>query len=324
MSMTWLVTGSAGFIGSNLCKVLLDNGHTVIGYDNLSTGKRANVERVMESAQGRYDFVEGDICNKEQITKVLTKGVDVVVHLAAQGSVQKSFADVVFNNRQNIDGFLNVYTATAEHKITRFIYASSCAIYGETDRLPITEEHCPNPLSPYASSKLMNDFLTQNLAHIYPATKSIGLRFFNIFGPWQDPKGDYAAVVPRWIDACLAGNKPIIFGDGSATRDFCYVGNVCELVENIGVGKVSDIFGVYNIASGVSTSLNTLYTNIVGSLKTKGVNLNFDSAEHLPWREGDIKHSLGSIALANKELVFSPSVDLNNGILKILNEQYGV
>jgi UDP-N-acetylglucosamine/UDP-N-acetylgalactosamine 4-epimerase len=324
MVSKWLITGSAGFIGSNLCKMLLEKGYEVVGYDNLSTGKQSNINRVMKNAQGRYNFVEGDICDKDKISKFISSGIDVVVHLAAQGSVQKSFSNVAFNNRQNIDGFLNVFTAAAENNIAKFLYASSCAVYGETDVLPITEEHCPNPVSPYASSKLMNDLLSQNLSHIYLNTTAIGLRFFNIFGPWQDPFGDYAAVVPRWIDAFITGNKPIIFGDGSATRDFCYVGNVCELVEKLGIGKLEKISGVYNIASGKSISLNELFSEIVTALKEKNIKLDFDKADYQPWRDGDIKHSLGSIELASKKLYFNPLVDLKDGVLKILNEQYGL
>jgi UDP-N-acetylglucosamine/UDP-N-acetylgalactosamine 4-epimerase len=324
MNVTWLVTGSAGFIGSNLCTMLLQNEHKVIGFDNLSTGKQSNIDRVMKNAQGRYNFVEGDICDKDKISKIISSEIDVVVHLAAQGSVQKSFSNVAFNNRQNIDGFLNVFNAAGENNIAKFIYASSCAVYGETDVLPITEELCPNPVSPYASSKLMNDLLSQNLSHLYPKTYTVGLRFFNIFGPWQDPFGDYAAVVPRWIDACIEGKQPIIFGDGSATRDFCYVGNVCELVENIGIGKIGNTSGVYNISSGVSISLNELYLEIIGALKEKYIKLNFGKADYQPWRDGDIKHSLGSIELARKKLDFAPSVDLRDGILNILSEQYGL
>jgi UDP-N-acetylglucosamine/UDP-N-acetylgalactosamine 4-epimerase len=322
--MKWLVTGSAGFIGSNLCTMLLKKGHKVIGLDNFSTGKQSNVDRVMENAQGLYHFIEGDICDKDKIHKIISSGIDVVVHLAAQGSVQKSFSNVAFNNRQNIDGFLNVFQAAGENNIAKFLYASSCSVYGETDVLPITENHCPNPLSPYATSKFMNDLLNQNLSHLYPNTTTIGLRFFNIFGPWQDPNGDYAAVVPRWIDACIEGKQPIIFGDGSATRDFCYVGNVCEIVEKLGIQKIKKPSGVYNIASGESISLNELYIEIVAALKEKNIKLNFDKSEYQPWRDGDIKHSLGSIDLAKKNLGYISSVNLKEGILNILTDQYGL
>lgn len=323
MAKTWLITGSAGFIGSNLTASILAGGDGVVGLDNLSTGKRDNINRVMAKAEQRYRFVEGDICDKETVAR-LVEGVDVVVHLAAQGSVQKSFADVAYNNRQNIDGFVSVLSAAGEKSIPRFIYASSCAVYGDTDQLPTREGLCPNPLSPYASSKLMNDLLARNLGQLYSATCITGLRFFNIFGPWQDPCGDYAAVIPRWIDRCLSGDSPIIFGDGSATRDFCYVGNVGELVVRIGEGRAGEARGVFNVASGEITSLNDLYGAVVSALRTRGVKLDFDLPEYRPWREGDIVHSLAGIDLARNELGFEPTVDLQAGIERILAEQYGL
>lgn len=323
MANTWLVTGSAGFIGSNLCTRILADGGNVIGLDNFSTGKKENVNRVLAGADGRYRFVEGDICDRASVASLLD-GVDVVVHLAAQGSVQKSFADVFHNNRQNIDGFVSMLTAAGDKGVNSFIYASSCAIYGDTEELPIGESHCPKPLSPYASSKLMNDLLARNLAHLYPQMRIAGLRFFNIFGPWQDPFGDYAAVIPRWIDRCLAGQRPIIFGDGGATRDFCYVGNVCDLVVRIGKGQAGVAQGVYNVASGKGVSLNGLYAAVVEALRGRGIETPFDGPEYLPWREGDIVHSLGDIELARRELGFEPAIDLRAGIDRILSEQYGL
>jgi UDP-N-acetylglucosamine 4-epimerase len=323
VSTTWLVTGGAGFIGSNLCTRILAVGGNVIGLDNFSTGKRQNVDRVMAMANGRYRFVEGDVCDRKLVSGLL-EGVDTVVHLAAQGSVQKSFADVSYNNRQNIDGFVAVLTATGEVGVPRFIYASSCAVYGDTKELPISEILCPRPMSPYASSKLMNDLLAWNLKHLYPRTRIAGLRFFNIFGPWQDPYGDYAAVIPRWIDLCISGQRPIVFGDGSATRDFCYVGNVCDLVIRIGTGQAGEAQGVYNIASGLATSLSDLCATILDALRSRGVKLSFDGPEHKPWREGDIVHSLGDIALAARALGFSPAIGLREAIEALLKEQYGL
>ena len=323
--MKWVITGSAGFIGSNLASRLLVRGDQVIGLDNLSAGKQENVDRVMGKSQGCYKFVKGDIRNPADIENCFIDPVDVVVHLAAQGSVQKSFADIHYNNAQNIDGFVNVLTATGQREVTKFIYASSCAVYGDTEDLPITEAHCPDPVSPYASSKLMNDLLSRNLKHLYPKTKMTGLRFFNIFGPWQDPYGDYAAVIPKWIDLCLSGKRPIIFGDGDATRDFCYVGNICDLIENLGNASSStSSAGVFNVASEVPTSLNSLYAAVTNALKAKGIELPFDGAGYRPWREGEIIHSLGSIEMARRGLGFEPKVDLINGIMSILSEQYGL
>lgn len=323
MTGTWLVTGSAGFIGSNLCARILAGGGNVIGLDNFSTGKRENVTRALAMAGERYRFVEGDVCDR-QLVGGLLEGVDAVVHLAAQGSVQKSFADVAYNNRQNIDGFVSVLSATGDRGVPRFIYASSCAVYGDTEDLPIRESHCPRPLSPYASSKLMNDLLAQNLRHLYPRTRIAGLRFFNIFGPWQDPCGAYAAVIPRWIDRCISGQQPVVFGDGSATRDFCYVGNVCDLVIRIGNGLAGEAQGVYNVASGEATSLTTLCATVLDALRCRGVELSFDSPEHKPWHEGDIIHSLGDIGLAAQVLGFFPAIGLRAGIEALLNEQYSL
>ncbi len=320
---TSLVTGSAGFIGSNLCTKILASGGNVIGLDNFSSGKQENVNRVMGMAAGRYRFVEGDVCDRKLVVTLLA-GVDTVVHLAAQGSVQKSFADVAHNNRQNVDGFVSVLTSAGEQGVPRFIYASSCAVYGDTEDLPICESHCPHPLSPYASSKLMNDLLAQNLRHLYPSTRIAGLRFFNIFGPWQDPHGAYAAVIPRWIDRCISGQQPTIFGDGSATRDFCYVGNVCDLIVRIGNGQAGAAQGVYNVASGEATSLAVLCATIFDALRSRGVQLSFDGPEHKPWNEGDIVHSLGDIALAAQALGFVPVVGLRDGIEAILSEQYSL
>ncbi len=318
---TWLVTGSAGFIGSNLCAHILAGGGNVVGLDNFSTGQRENVDRLLGIAPSRYRFVEGDVCDRQQVFSLLDR-VDTVVHLAAQGSVQNSFADVVHNNRQNVDGFVSMLTAAGDKGVLRFIYASSCAVYGDTQDLPIRESHCPHPLSPYASSKLMNDHLAQNLAHLYPMTRMYGLRFFNIFGPWQDPHGAYAAVIPRWIDRCMSGQQPIVFGDGSATRDFCYVGNVCELVIRIGHGKAGDACGVYNVASGKATSLASLCDTVIDALRRRGVQMSFAGPEHKPWKEGDIVHSVGDISLAEQALGFTPMVGLRDGIEAILNEQY--
>ncbi len=323
MRGTSLVTGSAGFIGSNLCTRILAGGGNVIGLDNFSTGRRGNIDRVMAMADGRYRFTEGDVCDRQLVGSLL-EGVNTVVHLAAQGSVQKSIADVAYNNRQNIDGFVSTLTAVGEKGIPRFIYASSCAVYGDTKELPIGEALCPRPLSPYASSKLMNDLLARNLMHLYPRTRIVGLRFFNIFGPWQDPCGDYAAVIPRWIDRCISGQQPIIFGDGSATRDFCYVGNVCDLVIRIGKGQAGEAQGVYNVASGKATSLTALCATVLDVLRSRGVKLPFDGPEHKPWHEGDIVHSLGDIALAAHALGFSPVIGLREGIEALLNEQYSL
>jgi UDP-N-acetylglucosamine/UDP-N-acetylgalactosamine 4-epimerase len=325
MNLTFLVTGSAGFIGSNLCDHLIRQGHKVIGLDNFSSGKQENIDRVMTSfTNNQYKFIKGDICNLTDIEECFSYSIDVVVHLAAQGSVQKSFTNVAYNNRQNIDGFLNMLKASGENRVAQFIYASSCAIYGNTNDLPISEKHRPDPVSPYASSKLMNDLLSHNLDHVYSHTSFTGLRFFNIFGPWQDPLGDYAAVVPKWNDLCISGRQPIIFGDGLATRDFCYVGNVCDLIESIGTKQSVKKANVYNVGSGISVTLNELYNGVNSALIKKGIQIKYDNPNYKPWRDGDIVHSLATIELAQKELEFIPKINLIEGLERILSEQYGL
>ena len=302
----------------------MDKGNRVIGLDNLSTGKQENIDSLSIQGKERFEFIKGDICKADDINRCFNTKIDVVVHLAAQVSVQKSFVDIKYNNRQNIDGFTNVLTAAGQHQVREFIYASSCSIYGDSEILPITEKHAPNPLSPYAASKLMNEILGRNLSHIFSETRIIGLRLFNLFGPWQDPLGDYAAVIPKWIDLCIEGSRPIIYGDGNATRDFCYVGNVCGLIMNLVDEKIAKVGGIYNVASGVSTSLNNLYGCIVNSLHSRGIDLSFDNPIYKPWREGDIVHSLGSIDLACSQLNFKPKISLDKGIDHILTLQYGL
>jgi len=320
MKKNWLVTGCAGFIGSNLVSTLLLNDQHVVGVDNLSTGKVSNIDRLRNISSLLLEFREGDILDRAFINDLL-EDVDVVVHLAAQGSVQKSFADVMFNNRQNVDGFINILLASQEAGIEKFIYASSCAVYGETQEMPIHELVQPFPVSPYATSKLMNDLYATNLRSSLKPMEICGLRFFNVFGPYQDPNGDYAAVIPRWIETLIAGQKPVIFGDGTQTRDFCYVGNICELIMQLG-GFEAQISGVYNVCSGKSTSLNLLFSTICSTLALYGHSSDFKQADYLAWRPGDIVHSLGSADKAAKKFSYSPKWGLQQGLNKILEEQY--
>lgn len=322
MSTTWLITGAAGFIGSNLCAYLIERGHDVLGVDNFSTGKRENVERVQRSSGGRFRFIEADIRDRAAMQSA-ARGVANVVHLAAQGSVQKSYVDIHHNNEVNVTGFLNTLSAAADGDAKTFIYASSCAVYGDNASLPIGETECPKPLSPYAASKLANDLYASCLAPRHPGMRLIGLRLFNIFGPWQDPEGDYAAVIPKWINLLLSGKSPVIFGDGSATRDFCYVGNVCALVDSLAQGQRGTSGNVYNIGTGQPTSLKALYQGIISILGRRKPLPALAKAEHRPWRQGDIVHSLADIARARHELGFEPRVGLQDGLEFILKQQYG-
>ena len=314
----WLVTGSAGFIGSNLCETLLENAQDVIGLDNFSTGKQENINRI-NSNFTNFTFYKGSILDKNLLKEIM-KDIDVVVHLAAQGSVQKSFSKPLWNNEHNINGFLNVLMASHESNVKQFIYASSCSIYGDTDILPITESHSPNPLSPYATSKLANDMYSENLRDSLNPMNVCGLRFFNIFGSYQDPNGAYAAVIPKWVDDCIKNKQPIIFSNGNQTRDFCHVKNVCNLILNM--PKKAN--GVFNISSGVSISLNDLFLTIYRTIIKSGLELSFSSAHYEPARAGDIMHSLGSSERAIRELNFSNNINLEDGISFILKDQYDV
>ena len=320
--MTWFITGAAGFIGSNLSIHLLKAGHAVVGFDNFLTGKRENIRRVQEMG-GSFQFTEGDIRNKQQVLTAI-RSAQHVVHLAAQGSVQKSFADVGVNNDINVGGFLNVSSAAAEAGAKTFIYASSCSVYGDTVKMPITEAATPMPLSPYAVSKLANELYAASLDPTYTKMRMIGLRFFNIFGPWQDPAGDYAAVVPKWIDRLMSGEPPILFGDGSATRDFCYVGNICRLIETLGKDERKLPHAVYNIGTGVATNLGALYATIAHCLNERGVKITGVGPEYRAWRAGDIVHSLSDITKAKEELDYSPAVGLAQGMALLLKEQYKI
>lgn len=320
--MTWFITGAAGFIGSNLSTYLLRAGEAVVGFDNFLTGKRENIKRIQEIG-GSFKFIEGDIRNKGQVTTAV-RSARHVVHLAAQGSVQKSFADVGTNNEINVGGFLNVLTASAEIGARTFTYASSCSVYGDTVKMPITESEAPMPLSPYAVSKFANELYAASLDPTFPNMRVTGLRFFNIFGPWQDPAGDYAAVVPKWIDRLMSGERPILFGDGSATRDFCYVGNICRLIEKLGEDERKLPHAVYNIGTGAATNLGALYVAIKKSLNLRGIKVIDAGPEYRSWRAGDIVHSLSDITKAREELGYTPAVDLATGMELLLKEQYKI
>lgn len=321
--MKWFVSGSAGFIGSNLCELLIKAGHQVVGIDNFLTGNKKNVDRVAGIEHGSYQFVDGDVCNQQLVEKLLD-GIDIFVHLAGQVSVVKSFLDLPLNNRVNIDGFSSALLASISANIKKFIYASSCAVYGNSDKLPLQECGPVFPLSPYATSKLMNEYLANNFNHNYPEIEFIGLRFFNIFGPWQDPGGDYSAVIPKWVDMIMKNKQPVIYGDGSATRDFCYVNNVCSLIE--GVGKKPDLSSsdIFNIASGSSVNLNELLRIIIEVVQKSGIDVKNLQPLYSNSRAGEIIHSSADISKAQKILGFEPKIDLHTGIEYMLKEQYGL
>ena len=314
---TWLVTGVAGFIGSNLLEGLLNLGQRVIGFDNFSTGYRRNLEDVRKEIPGkaweRFRFLEGDIRNLSDCQKAC-EGVDYVLHQAALGSVPRSVDDPIQTNQSNVDGFLNMLVAARDAGVKRFVYASSSAIYGDSADLPKREDKVGLPLSPYAVTKSVNELYADVFSKLYGLV-SMGLRYFNVFGKRQDPKGAYAAVIPKWIGLMLNGEIPTIDGDGETTRDFCYIENVIQanllsaLTDNGGAMNK-----VYNIAFGKQTSLNQLYGLIRDEVSKYKSGIKKVEPVYGPFRMGDIRHSLADISKAKNLLEYQPEYDVAQGM----------
>ena len=318
---TWLITGVAGFIGSNLLEALLHLGQRVVGLDNFSTGHAHSLEdvraSVSQAAWKRFHFIEGDITSFEDCMAAVS-GVDRVLHQAALGSVPRSVSDPISTNRVNVDGFLNVLVAARDAGVERFVYASSSAIYGDHPKLPKVEDRIGRPLSPYAVTKYVNEFYAEVFARIYD-TETIGLRYFNVFGKRQDPNGAYAAVIPSWFGKLLRGKPCVINGDGETSRDFCYVENVVQanLLAAVvsGEGVTSQ---VYNIAVGRRTTLNDLYVLIRDSLSCERPDLSsgLTGLEPIygPFRPGDVRLSQADISKAARLLGYEPTHSVEQGL----------
>ncbi|WP_341659399.1 NAD-dependent epimerase/dehydratase family protein [Vibrio sp.] len=315
----WLITGVAGFIGSNLLESLLKLGQSVIGLDNYSTGHKSNLEdvkRLVSDEQwAKFSFIEGDITDYE-CCKVATKGVDYVLHQAALGSVPRSIADPLATNVANITGFLNMLNASKDTNVKSFTYAASSSTYGDHPALPKVEENIGNPLSPYAVTKYVNELYASVYARTYDF-KSIGLRYFNVFGKRQDPEGAYAAVIPKWTASMINQEDVLINGDGETSRDFCFVDNVVQI--NILSATASDDVKdeVYNVAVGDRTTLNELHTGIAESLSCYGVS-NIAKAKYRDFRKGDVRHSQADISKAEKKLGYKPSHNIKQGIAEAM------
>ena len=297
---TYLVTGAAGFIGSNLVRALLAEGHAVRGIDDLSTGRRENL-----AGLDALDFVEADI-NDAAALGPLMRGTDYVLHQAAIPSVPRSVRDPVATHRACATGTLAVLEAARAASIRRLVYASSSSAYGESEELPKVESMPTRPLSPYAVAKLAGEHYCLAYAHVH-GLPTVCLRYFNVFGPWQDPAGAYAAVIPRFVTAVAAGESPTIFGDGRQTRDFTYIENAVEanLKACLAEGAVGHVF---NVACGVQTTLLEL-VELIGRVLGKPA-----SPQHLPPRPGDIRHSLGDISQARSILGYTAAVSLEEGL----------
>lgn len=318
---TWLVTGVAGFIGSNLLETLLGLGQRVIGLDNFSTGHQRNLDEV-ESAVGaepwsRFSFIRGDI-RVLQDCKTACQGVDHVLHQAAIGSVPRSIKDPVTTNAVNIDGFLNMLVAARDAKVERFIYAASSSTYGDNPALPKVEDRIGAPLSPYAVTKYVNELYAGVFARTFDL-KSIGLRYFNVFGPRQDPDGDYAAVIPKWIAAMIAGRPIRIYGDGKTSRDFCYVANAVQ-ANLLAACTASDeaLNQVYNVAVGDRTSLNELFEVLRQTLARCFPQLQDVKPIYDDFRRGDVQHSQADIAKAARLLGYRPSHTVAEGLAQAM------
>ncbi len=315
---TWLVTGVAGFIGSNLLETLLQLGQRVVGLDNFSTGYQHNLDevqnRVAPEAWQRFCFIRGDIRDLATCRTACT-GVDYVLHEAALGSVPRSIEDPVNTNENNITGFLNMLLAARDAQVQRFVYAASSSTYGDHPGLPKVEDQIGNPLSPYAVTKLVNELYAAVFARSY-GFKTIGLRYFNIFGQRQDPNGAYAAVIPKWFASLLQGEPVFINGDGETSRDFCFIDNCVQA--NIMAATADDEAAdqVYNVAFGERTNLNQLFTLI--RERVAGTFPAAAAAEpvYRDFRAGDVRHSLANIDKALQQVGYSPEYSVRAGLDK--------
>ena len=355
---TWLVTGCAGFIGSHLIETLLKLNQKVIGLDNFATGHRKNLKLVRkavgEKAWKRFDFVRGDIRKINDCYKAFglempklgrslkinanrprhtAHSVDIVLHQAALGSIPRSIKDPLSTHEVNVTGFVNMLIATRDAGVRRFVYASSSSVYGDSPVLPKREDRIGRQLSPYAVSKYANELYAGVFGRCY-GLKTIGLRYFNVFGPRQDPNGPYAAVIPLWVKAIKNGEPVHIYGDGKTSRDFCYVDNAVQanLLASVTKNK-SGLNQIYNVACGRRTTLNDLYY-IIQSIFQAGVRGQLPRGDHplptvrclptkvpppryLPEREGDVRHSLADICKAKCNFGYSPVIDIKGGITKL-------
>jgi UDP-N-acetylglucosamine 4-epimerase len=323
---TWLITGAAGFIGSNLLEKLLVLNQKVVGLDNFDTGHQYNIDQAIMDANKisgkdlgvNFKFIHGDIAKLDDCKKACNM-VDYVLHQAALGSVPRSIKDPIATNRANIDGFLNMLVASKEAKVKRFVYASSSAIYGDHPDLPKVEDKIGKPLSPYAVTKTTNEHYANVFARTY-GFKTIGLRYFNIFGKRQDPNGAYAAVIPKWVSEILNKKDVFINGDGETSRDFCYIDNATQinlLAATTDNDEATD--QVYNVALNDRTSLNKLYKMIEDRIIERTKELKKKEPIYIDYREGDIRHSQANIDKAKKLLKYDPKHMISDGMDEVID-----
>ncbi len=316
---TWLVTGVAGFIGSNLLETLLLLNQRVVGLDNFATGHQRNLDEVqtLVSAEqwAHFKFINGDIRNLEDCREAC-QGVDYVLHQAALGSVPRSINDPITSNATNVTGFLNMLVAARDAKVASFTYAASSSTYGDHPALPKVEENIGKPLSPYAVTKYVNELYADVFARTY-GFNTIGLRYFNVFGKRQDPDGAYAAVIPKWTASLLKGEEVFINGDGETSRDFCFIENTVQMNILAATSPLQARNQVYNVAVGDRTTLNDLYYAISSALGKNGIEI-IAKPTYRDFRAGDVRHSQADIAKAKNALGYQPQFRITEGILKAM------
>jgi UDP-N-acetylglucosamine 4-epimerase len=317
----WLVTGSAGFIGSHLVETLLGLGQEVVSLDNFATGFRANLDEVRravgEDAWRRHRFIEGDIVDLATCRQAC-QGADVVLHQAALGSVPRSIEDPLRTHAANATGFVNMLVAARDASVRRFVYAASSSTYGDEPNLPKVEDLIGRPLSPYAVTKYLNELYADVFAGCY-GVESIGLRYFNVFGARQDPEGAYAAVIPRWVHAMARGERVTVYGDGETSRDFCYIGNAVQANLRAAIATDPEALNqVYNVAVGDRTTLNELHRVLADLLHERLPAVRIPAPVHEPFRPGDVRHSQADIGKARRLLGYVPAHDLRAGLREAL------
>lgn len=305
-----VVTGGAGFIGSNLCEALLNKGNSVICLDNFSTGKQENIATFLNHSN--FTLIKGDIRNLEDCLQA-TKNVDFVLHQAALGSVPRSINDPITSNDVNVSGFLNMLVASRDNNVKRFVYAASSSTYGDSEALPKVENQIGRPLSPYAITKYVNELYADIFSKTY-GLETIGLRYFNVFGKKQDPKGAYAAVIPKFINQLINLESPTINGDGFNSRDFTYIENIIQINLLSLVANKEAVNTVYNAAFGERNTLNDLVSYLKESLSSYNTEIKKVDVNYGPNRLGDIPHSHAEIKKAKKLLHYSPQFSLEEGL----------
>jgi UDP-N-acetylglucosamine 4-epimerase len=315
----WLITGVAGFIGSNLLEHLLKLNQRVVGLDNFATGHQSNLDEVQSLVSpeqwSRFTFIEGDIRNPEDCARAC-EGVDYVLHQAALGSVPRSLNDPITTNAANITGFLNMLVAARDAEVKSFTYAASSSTYGDHPALPKVEENIGKPLSPYAVTKYVNELYAEVFARSY-GFKAIGLRYFNVFGKRQDPNGAYAAVIPKWTAAMVRGEDVFINGDGDTSRDFCFIENAVQANLLAATAEDSAKDEVYNVAVGDRTTLNDLFAALKSALAENGVVYDKEPV-YRDFRPGDVRHSQADIGKAASKLGYAPEFRIFEGIAKAM------